>query len=68
MERILVESSNVKSVGYEDEVLQVEFHRSGVYEYYGVPQDVYQRLLKAESVGKFINTCVKGIFTFRKVQ
>ncbi|MGI5938045.1 KTSC domain-containing protein, partial [Methanoculleus thermophilus] len=55
MQRQAVESTNIKSVGYdpEDEVLEVEFHSGGVYHYVGVPAEVYEGLLNARSKGRY---------------
>lgn len=66
MDRQPVQSSNVKSVGYEDGVLEVEF-KGGLYRYSEVPRSLFDELLDAESVGKFINDRVKPVFDFVKV-
>jgi len=37
-------------------MLEIEFRDDdSVYQYYGVPQDVYQRLMMALSKGRFFN-------------
>ena len=61
MERTLVDSSNLASVGYDikSAILEVEFHSGGVYQYFGVPLFVYQGLLNAASKGKYLNQVVK---------
>lgn len=43
MEREPARSSNIKSVGYDEEqmLLEVEFHSGSVYQYSGVPQSVW---------------------------
>lgn len=57
MERQPVTSSNLASVGYDpdSETLEVEFLSGRVYEYYNVPQFIYDRLLEAPSLGQFFN-------------
>ena len=47
MERISVSSSNIASVGWEDGILEVEFTNGGVYQYQGVPEDIYAGLMAA---------------------
>ena len=44
MEIIKVESSNVEAIGYdkESETLQVEFKNGGIYQYFDVPQHIFQ--------------------------
>lgn len=56
MQRQAVESTNIKSVGYdpEDEVLEIEFHSGGVYQYLGVPPAVYEGMLAARYFGEFV--------------
>jgi hypothetical protein len=62
--RTNVVSTNVKSVGYDTptRTLDVEF-ATGVYRYDDVPQDVFDRMMNAESIGKFIHTDIKNAFT-----
>lgn len=68
MQMIKVASSQIDAVGYDagQRVLGVKFHRSGRYDYTGVPQDVYDGMLAAESVGKYFGANVKGKFDFAK--
>ena len=55
MNRIPVKSSAVRSVGYADGVLEVEY-ASGIYRIDGVSQDQYDALLQADSIGRAINS------------
>jgi len=68
MERQPVTSSNVISVGYEAsaETLEVEF-KNGVYQYYNVPQPIYDQMLTAESIGIFLNVYIKPVYPCAKV-
>lgn len=52
-------SSNLQSVGYENGVLEIEFHSGGVYQYYGVPEAVYIGLINASSHGSYFDANVK---------
>lgn len=69
MQRIPVESSDIKSVGYDPrtQILEIEFHSGGVYDYYAVPASVHQALIQAESKGKHFHANVKGKFAFIQV-
>lgn len=51
-----VDSSNVKAFRYfiNDFVLEVEYWWNAIYQYEGVPVDVYRDMSQAESVGSFI--------------
>ena len=70
MQRQSVESSNLKSVGYDEFllVLETEFNSGAVYRYYGVPLEVHDELINAESVGKYFNANVKSRYNFLKVE
>jgi hypothetical protein len=61
MERIPVQSSDLASVGYdlESATLEVEFLKGAVYQYYGVPESVYNGLMNAPSKGRFLDQFVK---------
>jgi len=61
MERIPVESTNLASVGYDPEssTLEIEFRKGGIYQYFGVSQEIYEGLLNAGSKGKFFHQYIK---------
>lgn len=69
MERISVSSSNISSIGYDEnsQTLEIEFHNGGVYQYFDVPINVYQDLIKAGSTGQYFAQHIKGYFRFVKV-
>ena len=53
MERQYVSSSNIASIGYDpgNMVLEIEFLSGSVYQYYDVPQSIYDGLMAADSHG-----------------
>lgn len=61
-----VESSNVGKIEYlmftddRKPVMRVFFKHGGVYDYIGVPRDVLDGIVTAESVGKAFNSLVKS--------
>jgi len=70
MDREHVESSMIRSVGYDpaEAVLEVEFAKGKVYQYAGVPAEVYASLLGADSIGKAFSSLVKSQgYTYRQV-
>ena len=56
MRRRPVQSSNIAAVGWEDEVLEVEFVSGHVYSYHDVPESEYQALLGADSIGQHLHS------------
>jgi hypothetical protein len=69
MDREKVESSAIRSVGYEPrrQLLEVEFHSGRVYRYHDVPPATHRRLLAAESKGRFFNFEVKPGYRCERV-
>jgi DnaJ-class molecular chaperone len=59
--RIRVKSSNVFSIGYDpvNKILQVEFRKGSVYEYYDVPEIVFHNFMNADSKGRFMSNLYK---------
>ena len=55
MEMNHVESSNILTVGYDDDEakLEIEFNSGAAYEYYDVPRHVYDELMSAGSKGSY---------------
>ena len=60
MSMILVSSSAIAAIGYEDGILAVTFHNSGTYYHPGVPYSVFEGLLRASSKGAFYNRFIRG--------
>lgn len=48
-----VKSSNLAAVGMHDGGLVVHFKNGAKWKYQGVPEELFQALLKAESAGKY---------------
>jgi hypothetical protein len=69
MERKPVTSSHVVSVGYDPEshTLEVEYKDGAVYQYGGVPASVYDALIHADSVGRYLRTLVQDGYTAHRV-
>lgn len=73
MLRTAVSSSNIKAVAYDSpsKVLEVEFTSGAVYRYSDVLLPVWREFMRrkasGESVGKYFNSNVKGIYKFSKV-
>lgn len=61
MERMNVVSSHIRSIGYDVDamVLEVEFNNGAVYQYYDVPQYIYDGLMAADSHGRYLDQYVK---------
>lgn len=69
MEMVDVESSMISAVGYDaaSEELEVVFNSGKTYRYTGVPQEVYDGLLAAESKGQYMRASVIGVYPDHQV-
>ena len=69
MLRARVESSNIATVGYDEEqqILEITFRDGRVYHYLEVPPERALSLLRAESKGRFLNSDIKPEFGYRAV-
>ncbi len=68
MERIQVNSSNIRSIGYEasSSILEVEFTSNEVYQYLNVPEYLFQQFLNASSHGQFLNDNIRYNYRYQK--
>jgi KTSC domain len=57
MQRTAVDSTTMRSVGYDaaEQVLEIEFTSGAVYQYVDVPAAIFDRLMQAESKGRYFN-------------
>jgi hypothetical protein len=62
LERLLVDSSAFKSIGYDAarEILAIEFQSGMIRHYRGVPLDVFEALGQAESKGRYYAASIKN--------
>jgi len=69
MERQKVNSSNIKSIGYETEsnTLEIEFKDGGVYQYLNVPESIFKGLMSASSHGSYFHKHIKDKYRGKKI-
>lgn len=70
MHREPVDSSSLNSLGYDarKRLLEVEFRNGGVYRYLDVPQDEFEALKGADSVGRHLNREIKPFYSVIQVR
>ncbi|KOR10243.1 hypothetical protein ABW53_05905 [Stutzerimonas stutzeri] len=61
MKRVALQSSSLRSLGYdpEQQILELEFSSGALYRYEAVPPEVVQALLEADSLGRHFNQIFK---------
>lgn len=70
MKRIPVQSSDLRSVGYDaaSATLEIEFHSGGMYQYSGVSQDVYDELMRAKSKGSYFHSHIRDHYLHTRLK
>jgi hypothetical protein len=66
MQREPVESTTVRSVGYEvhTKILEIEFQSGEVYQYLDVPAAVHRKFQSAGSKGRYFNDEIRDDYEF----
>lgn len=69
MRRTSVSSSNLRSVGYDrsTQTLEIEFNSGSVYQYYNVPESVYNGLMNASSHGQYFAQNIRDVYSYSQV-
>lgn len=69
MERKPVQSSNIASIGYDENstTLEIQFLNNSIYQYFEVPQHIYTELMGSDSQGRCLAQNIKGVYRYSKV-
>lgn len=69
MERQEVESTTMRSVGYDqtNQILEIEFQSGLIYQYLDIPAALYKALWEAESKGRYFNREIRATYEFVRV-
>ncbi len=69
MEREYIQSSNLRSIGYDanNSILEVEFNSGGIWQYYDVLESSYYEMKSSSSIGKYFNANIKGQYSESQV-
>lgn len=64
MRRLGVESSALRSVGYDNAlaILEIEFTSGDVYRYHAVPPSVHRALTDTESKGRYFVAHIRDVY------
>jgi hypothetical protein len=71
IQRVSVPSTVIPTIGYDADqrILEIEFHNGAVYQYFDVPQYVYDDLKTAEIPGRYFNQHIrKAGYKYRQVE
>lgn len=62
-------SSRILKMSYikSKKLLTINFNSGATYEYYDVPMEVIDGIIQADSLGKYFDKNIKGIYNYRRV-
>ena len=69
MKREIVSSSNIISIGYDEDsrILEIEFKKNRIYHYYDVPKNEFDGLMNASSHGSYLNENIKDVYDYEQI-
>lgn len=69
MEMQFVDSSNIERIGYDSNssILRIEFKSNRTYDYSNVPENVFNELKNASSVGRYHATNIKNSYPYTEI-
>lgn len=60
-------SSNLKGVAYQGDVLTVQFLNGTIWRYSGVPANVFDEMMKSESKGSYFSRVIRSKYPGSKL-
>ncbi len=63
----IITSSRIKDYKYKGLTLQINFLDGSVYEYFGVPKNIFNKLQSSDTPDRFARRHIYHAFTYRKV-
>lgn len=67
-EKHYITSKNVRTVSMEGTTLTVKFVNGRTYEYYDVPEELWDEIEKALSIGAFMQQRIIGKYEFKEIK
>ena len=69
MEMQFVDSSNIERIGYDSNssTLRIEFKSNRTYDYSNVPENVFNELRSASSVGSYHAKNIKNFYSYTEI-
>lgn len=62
-----ISSSGIKDIEYKAKRLRIDYSDGSAYEYIGVPENTYVKLINADSQARFVRRHISEAFLYRQV-
>jgi hypothetical protein len=66
--KVTLASCGIVDFTYEKQVLTVHFMDASVYEYFGVPRNIYVKMVNSDSYARFVRRHIAGSYVYRSTQ
>ena len=66
--RVTLASCGIVDFTYEKQVLTVHFMDGSVYEYFGVPRNIYIKMANSDSYARFVRRHIANAYVYRSTQ
>jgi hypothetical protein len=67
MKKTEVESSVIGAVGHT-RVLEIQFESGRIYQYFDVPEKVYEEMLASDSKGRYFNSHIRDKYAYQEIE
>ncbi len=69
MNRIIIESSMIRSIGHDadNSTLEIEFNSGAIWQYFDFPESIWYEFEGADSQGKFFHREIKNQYSESQV-
>lgn len=64
MQRVYVSSTDIRSIGYENGLLEIEFLKGGIYTYPNVPKYHYDFMISHSHPGTYFHKYIKPYYPY----
>jgi hypothetical protein len=61
-------SCGIVDFNFEKQILKVHFMDGSIYEYYGVPRNIYVKMVNSDSYARFVRRHIAGTYIYRSTQ
>ena len=61
-------SCGIVDFNYEKQVLTIHFKDGSVYEYFGVPYNIYSKMVNSDAYARFVRRHIAGSYIYRSTQ
>lgn len=70
MNRIPLDSTNLKEVGYDPETktLEIQFRNDRIYQYYDVPQVIFNGLMAIPDKGFYLRKVIGNAYDYKEIK